>query len=230
MVRLWLQRLGVLVGALVLSGATLGHALTPDASARLAGTPDAFLASCRADLEATRKKVAQRKASKAPRDAFATLQGFDTAILLASDAGAQAGLAEQVHPTKAFRDAAQTCEQESASLLTEITLDPALYAVLASLDGSKLDSAGSYFMRTTLRDYQRAGVDRDEATRAKIKQLQDELVKIGQEFDRNIAEDVRKLSLEPAQLDGLPDDFKRAHKPDASGKITLTTDNTDFVP
>jgi thimet oligopeptidase len=174
--------------------------------------------------------VAQLKASKTPRDAFATLQRFDTAMLLASDAGAQAGLAEQVHPAKAFRDAAQTCEQESASLLTEITLDPALYAVLASLDNSKLDSAGSYFLRTTLRDYHRAGVDRDDATRAKIKQLQDELVKIGQEFDLNIAQDVRKLSLDPSQLEGMPEDFKRANKPDGSGKVTLTTDNTDYIP
>ena len=225
----WKRNLA-LAAAVVLSGAAVGQALTPDASARLAGTPDAFLASCRADLDATRKQVAQLKASKAPRDAFATLQGFDTAILFASDAGAQSSLAEQVHPAKAFRDAAQTCEQESSRLLTDITLDPALYAVLASVDGSKLDSAGSYFLRTTLRDYHRAGVDRDDATRAKIKQFQDELVKIGQEFDQNIAADVRKISLDSAQLDGLPDDFKRAHKPDASGQVTLTTDITDYVP
>ena len=161
---------------------------------------------------------------------MATLQAFDTAILVATDAIARAGLAEQVHPAKAFRDAAQTCEQEGSQSLTDISLDKDMYNVLASLDGSKLDSAGSYFLRTTLRDYHRAGVDRDDATRAKIRQLSDELVKIGQEFDQNIPADVRKLQLDPSQLDGMPEDFKKAHKPDASGKVTLKTDNTDYIP
>jgi len=199
----------------------------PDASSLLAGTPESFLASCHSDLDLTKKQVADIKATKSPRDAMATLQAFDTTILIATDAAARSGLAEQVHPAKPFRDAAQVCEQEASQLLTDISLDKDMYNVLASLDGSKLDSAGSYFLRTSLRDYHRAGVDRDDATRAKIRELQDELVKIGQEFDQNIPADVRTLQLDPAQLDGLPEDFKQAHKPDASGKVTLKTDNTD---
>jgi len=202
----------------------------PGASSYLAGTPESFLASCRGDLEQTKKQIAELKATKAPRDAMATLQAFDTVILIGGDAQARAGLAEQVHPSKPFRDASQVCEQEANRVLTDITLDKEMYNVLASLDGSKLDGPGSYYLRTTLRDYHRAGVDRDDATRAKIRDLQDELVKIGQDFDQNIAGDVRKLQVNAADLDGLPEDFKRAHPADASGKITLTTDNTDYVP
>ena len=207
-----------------------GYARAQNASAILAGTPDAFSAACHADLESTRHQLEQWKATKGPRDPYTTLQAFDTAVLTVSDAQARAGLAEQVHPDKAFRDAAQKCEQEAVSLITNITLDPATYSVLASLKDAQLDTAASYYLRTTLRDYRRAGVDRDEATRAKIRQLQDELIKIGQEFEENIAADVRKITLDPSQLDGLPDDFKRSHPPDASGKVILATDNTDYVP
>ena len=64
----------------------------------------------------------------------------------------------------------------------------------------------------------------------KSETLQDELVKIGQQFDENIAGDVRKLQVNASDLDGLPDDFKRSHPPDASGKVTLSTDNTDYFP
>jgi thimet oligopeptidase len=202
----------------------------PGASSQLAGTPESFLASCRSDLGETKKQIAEIKATKSPRDAMATLQAFDTAILIASDAAGRSGLAEQVHPAKPFREAAQVCEQEASQLLTDISLDKEMYNALASLDGRNLDSAGTYFLRTSLRDYHRSGVDRDDATRAKIRQLQDELVKIGQEFEQNIPEDVRKLQLDPSQLDGLPEDFKQAHKPDASGKVTLKTDNTDYIP
>ena len=204
--------------------------LKPLASSYLAGAADAFLASCRADLEETKKRIAAIKASPSPRDAMATLQAFDTALLVGGDTEARAGLAEQTHPDKAMRDAAQVCEQEGSSVLTDISLDKDKYNALASLDGGKLDASGTYFFRTTLRDYRRAGVDRDDATRAKIKALQDELVKIGQQFDMNIAADVRKIQLNAADLDGLPEDFKRSHQPDASGKVTLSTDNTDYFP
>ncbi len=202
----------------------------PGASSYLAGTAESFLASCRSDLDDTRKRIASLKASQPPRDAFTTLQAFDTALLIASDAENRAGLAEQVHPSKPFRDAAQVCEQEVSRLLTDISLDKEMYNVVASLDGAKLDSAGSYYLRTTLRDYHRAGVDRDDQTRDKIRKLQEELVKIGQQFDENIAADVRKLQVNASDLDGLPDDFKRSHPADASGKVTLSTDNTDYFP
>ena len=212
------------------TAATQAQTPVPGASSQLSGTTESFLASCRSDLGETKKEIAEIKATKSPRDAMATLQAFDTAILIASDAAGRSGLAEQVHPAKPFREAAQVCEQEASQLLTDISLDKEMYNALASLDGSKLDSAGTYFLRTSLRDYHRSGVDRDDATRAKIRQLQDELVKIGQEFEQNIPEDVRKLQLDPSQLDGLPEDFKQAHKPDASGKVTLKTDNTDYIP
>jgi len=202
----------------------------PGASSYLAGTAESFLASCRSDLDDTKKRIAAIKVSPSPRDATTTLQAFDTALVVGGDAGARASLAEQAHPSKPFRDAAQVCEQEVSSVLTDISLDKEMYNVLASLDGSRLNPAGTYFFRTTLRDYHRAGVDRDDPTRAKIRQLQDELVKIGQQFEQNIAGDVRKLQVNVSDLDGLPEDFKRSHPPNASGKVTLTTDNTDYFP
>src|SRR5580704_10065609 len=99
----------------------------PGASSLLVGTPESFLASCHSDLDLTKKQVADIKAAKSPRDAMATLQAFDTTILIANDAGARAGLAEQVHPAKPFRDAAQVCEQEASQLLTDISLDKDMY-------------------------------------------------------------------------------------------------------
>ena len=223
------------LSAFLLAGASLLSTAqepmpAPGASSYLAGTAESFLASCRSDLDDTKKRIAGLKASQPPRDALTTLQAFDTALLIASDAENRAGLAEQTHPSKPFRDGAQVCEQEVSRVLTDISLDKEMYNVLASLDGARLDPAGAYYLRTTLRDYHRAGVDRDDTTRDKIRNLQDELVKIGQQFDENIAADVRKLQVNPSDLDGLPEDFKRSHPADASGKITLSTDNTDYFP
>src|SRR5437868_7613458 len=227
--RKFIGLLFTLMLACIISAAQL-QTPAPNASSYLAGTPEWLLASCRNDLDDAKKRIAAIKASTSPRDAMTTLQSFDTAVLVVSDAEARAGLAEQVHPSKPFRDAAQVCEQEGNSVLTDITLDKDMYNVLASLDGSRLDPAGSYYFKTTLRDYHRAGVDRDDPTRQKIRQLQDEILKSGQQFDQNIAADVRKLQVNASDLDGLPEDYKRSHSPDASGKITLATDNTDYFP
>jgi thimet oligopeptidase len=219
----------LLAGASLLSTAQ-ERMPAPGASSYLAGTAESFLISCRSDLDDTKKRIATIKASQSPRDALTTLQAFDTALLVAVDAENRAGLAEQVHPSKPLRDAAQVCEQEVSRVLTDISLDKEMYNVVASLDGARLDPAGTYYLRTTLRDYHRAGVDRDDPTRDKVRNLQDELVKIGQQFDENIAADVRQLQVNAADLDGLPEDFKRSHAPDPSGKVTLSTDNTDYFP
>jgi thimet oligopeptidase len=118
-------------------GIALAQAQTPapGASSLLAGTPESFLASCRSDLGETKRQIGEIKATKSPRDPMATLQAFDSTIMIASDAAARSGLAEQVHPAKPFRDAAQVCEQETSQLLTDISLDKDMYNVLAALDG-----------------------------------------------------------------------------------------------
>ena len=85
-------------------------------------------------------------------------------------------------------------------------------------------------MHKTLRDLRRAGVDKDDATRARVLKLREELLKIGQEFGKNIKDDVRTMKVPAAELDGMPDDFKQQHLPGADGLVTITTDNTDYIP
>ena len=111
-----------------------------------------------------------------------------------------------------MRSASEKCEQEADALNTDFSLDRGIYDALAGLDRSKLDAETKFYLERTLRDFRRAGVDRDDATRAKIKALREQLVKVGQQFDHNISSDVRKIEVDPAELAGLPDDFRSAHK------------------
>ena len=63
---------------------------------------------------------------------------------------------------------------------TDFSLDRGIYNALAGLDQSKLDAETRVYLERTLRDFRRAGVDRDDPTRAKVKQLREQLVKSGQ--------------------------------------------------
>jgi thimet oligopeptidase len=83
----------------------------------------------------------------------------------------------------------------------------------------------------TLRDFRLAGVDKDDATRTKVKALREEIVQISQEFQRNIRANKRTVSAaNAAELDGLPADYIERHKPGTDGTITLTTEYPDAVP
>ena len=201
----------------------------PESSRLLAGPPQALLAACREAVRRARQGAARLAAMAAPaRDE--ALELFDEAFALLGDAGARAGLARNVHPDPAMRAAAETAEQEVESAHAALSLDPGLYRALSALDAGGADPATRWLLEKSLRDFRRAGVDRDQATRARVQALREELTRIGQDFARHIKDDVRSLQLDPAELEGLPDDWRRARPPGPDGKATVTTDPTDFVP
>jgi len=203
--------------------------MRPDASRALCGSPEDFEQGCRRDMDRARAEAA-RATALARKDGASALRAFDAAFAALGEAASRASLARNVHPDPRLRDAAERSEQEVDALSTELSLDRGLHDALASIDVSGEDAATRYYVEKALRDFRRAGVDRDEPTRARVRALREELVRIGQEFGRNIKDDVRKVELDPAELDGLPEDWRRAHPPGPGGKVTVTTDNVDYVP
>ena len=201
-----------------------------EASRALAGSADEFAEGCRADVRRARSEAEGLASMQPPADALLALRAYDDAFGALADAGARASLARSVHPDPQMRELAERCEQEVEAAATELSLDPRLYAALRAVDAPALDPAARHLCEKALRDFRRAGVDRDEATRQRVKELRGELVRIGQEFGRNIKDDVRRLPIDPAELEGLPQDFVQAHPPGPDGKVVLTTDNTDYVP
>jgi len=209
-------------------------AATSQASAPFwAGTPNAAaFEKIEADRMArTRKAIERLAAVKGPRTIENTLGPYDEAVTLLDAAGSQAGLMEEVHPDSTLRAVAEGQSQKVSALATELSLDRRVYDALKALDVSHADAETRFYVEHELRDFRLAGVDKDDATRAKITALRDTLVKIGQEFDRNIRGDVRTIQVAgAADLDGLPADFITSHKPGADGKITLDINYPDYVP
>lgn len=142
-----------------------------------------------------------------------------------------AGLYANVHPNSEMRAAAEQCEQNFVSLISEISLSRPLYNHIANINLKTLDAQDQRFVRSMLRDYKRSGVDKDDATRVRIKSLNEEINLVGQQFDKNIRDGSRQLILDSAKdLKGLPQDYIDAHKPNEQGKIILTTAYPDYFP
>ena len=168
---------------------------------------------------------------KGARSIANTLRPYDDILLELDAVSSQAQLIQSVHPDEHMRQTAEKISQKASALATDISLNRGVFDALSALDVSHADAETRYYMTRTLRDFRLAGVDKDEATRKRIKELRDELVLIGQEFDRNIRTDLRTVTAANAsELDGLPQDFVSRHKPDAKGAITLTIDYPDSLP
>jgi thimet oligopeptidase len=144
-----------------------------------------------------------------------------------------AHLLSQVHPVEELRTAGLEVVRDLAAFETDLSLDRGCYERLAAIDPVQLEEPATVRLREhALRDYRRSGVDRDDGTRARIKELTEEMVRVGQAFDVNIARDTRSVRFEEgvAALEGLPRDYVAAHPPDAEGGVTVTTDSAEFVP
>ncbi len=158
------------------------------------------------------------------------LDSFDEAMAALGNTANRVDLVATTHPEKEMRDAGDAAKQAIAKEATDISLDRGLYDVLAAIDPGGLDAPTQHFLSRTLLEFRRAGVDRDDATRSRVRELQEELVEIGQDFDRNIRTDTRTAHLAPDALSGLPPDYVRAHPAGEDGKVAITTDYPDFIP
>jgi thimet oligopeptidase len=190
---------------------------------------DAFTAHCKASIE---RAGASRKALQdGIAEPVAVVEAFDAIERALDTTSGLASLLFNVSPSKAVRDAAEACRQDLSKFTTEVSLDRALYDALEKVDRSGFDEATNYYVDKMLRDFRRAGVSRDEATRTRIAEINAELVKLSQSFSKAINGDVRSVSVtDPAELEGMPEDWLAAHKRDDKGVITVTTDYPDFFP
>ncbi len=140
-------------------------------------------------------------------------------------------LIANVSPDKPVREAAEACERKFQALISDINLDRDLYDAIAKVPTQDLDPQTQRFVKKILMEFKRSGVDKDEATRTKLKELQAQMTKIGQAFGREVREGTKSIQLDSAEeLKGLPKDFIEGHAPGKDGKITLTTDYPDFFP
>ncbi|NRD46117.1 M3 family metallopeptidase [Corallococcus exiguus] len=204
--------------------------LVPDAARHVTCPPEEFRRASEEALAKARDGIARLKTLPASTPPKEVLELFDESSAALDDAAARASVVRHTHPEVALREAAEAAEQAIENLANDIRMDRGVYDVLAAVSLANEDAATRKWMEKVLRDFRRAGVDRDEATRARVKALQEELVRIGQEFSRNISQDTRKVSLPPSALDGLPEDYVRAHAPGEDGQVRISTDYPDLVP
>ncbi len=80
------------------------------------------------------------------------------------------------------------------------------------------------------REFRRNGIELPGDKKSALLHLNDDILKLGQDFESNLARAVGRIEVSPRQLDGLPEAYKATHRPRANGKVEITTDYADYFP
>jgi thimet oligopeptidase len=222
--------------------AACGRGEAPDTTAEL---PVRYAAVDLADVTTAEALTSRCESEEALfREHFATLEAYDGSPTvdgyyqsldsLFSSLATVSSVAQSlgaVHPDAELRNAGETCAQELSKVASDMSLSRPLYDAVSRLDMADADDVARHSVEKLLLSFRLSGVDKDDATRARIGELNDKIVAIGQEFDRNIREDVRYLELDAVEdLAGLPEDYVAAHPPNDDGKIKISTQYPDVFP
>nr|WP_218877298.1 M3 family metallopeptidase [Nocardioides marinisabuli] len=164
-----------------------------------------------------------------PGEAGALVLWNDLHVALAN-AFAASSLLSQVHPDPALREAAESAEQDANRFRTALMLDTEVFARLDTVPREGLDAGALRVLDDALRGFRRAGVDRDDETRERLRVLGEREDDLAQAFGRHIRDGARTTRVSATALDGLPADYVEAHPVDADGTVAITTDYPDTHP
>tara|TARA_R110002072_G_scaffold98327_1_gene216288 strand:+ start:533 stop:2635 length:2103 start_codon:yes stop_codon:yes gene_type:complete len=192
---------------------------------------DAFTIRCNTALDLVNRMIADLEGRDSPAGA-ADIAFLDTLVNVGVSVGfGEASVIAEANPDPALREVGDTCQQRTSDVLTRLSLSRPIYDRLASIDAAALNPREAFLLARNLRDYRRAGIDKDEETRDKVRALNAELAEISTAFSKNLREIQGSVQLDSIdELVGLPQDYIDAHQPGEDGKIIITTDYPDTGP
>ena len=135
-----------------------------------------------------------------------------------------------VHPDPLVRAAAEGCIKNYTDFGASLDLSREFFQRVANIDLQGASAAEQLMVKKRLRDFRQAGVDRDQATRDKVRSLIGDITELGTQYNKNIREDKRYVEATLDKLQGLPQDFLDAHPADERGVVRISTDYPDLFP
>lgn len=191
---------------------------------------------CDEHIEAAQVLIERIKAKKGAPSAEltyeTTLGRLDQVALQLAEAGQLPYLLAVAHPDAAVRDAARLCEPKTERLQTALYLDADVASVIRAYAAKHepLTGGRKRLLDEALRDFRRNGLELPPDEQQTLRRLNQEITKLGQDFESRIASSVGKLALRPSQLAGLPAEYIAKHPPNKDGKVEITTDYPDYYP
>ena len=137
---------------------------------------------------------------------------------------------ELLHPNDSIRNAAHDAYITiQAFWVDQVMSNKALYNAFTAYASQQLENEGlsdqqRYFINDTIDSFKREGLSLPDETLAQVNALRKELAALSADFDRNIAQDNRSISVTKEELEGLSNDFIATLKQTDDGLYILGVD------
>lgn len=123
--------------------------------------------------------------------------------------------------------------QELQQFLNQLSLDEKLYRAVKAYsqtpEAQQLTGYREKFLRETVEDFERNGLALPAEEREKLRAIKDKISDLSTQFQQNIATYKDELVVSEAEIEGLPEDYKKAHR-NEDGTYTITMDYPSFRP
>lgn len=197
--------------------------VTPKSATEVTATCNTRLAA----ISALQKAIESMPVDASPADLLAA---YDDLYNLSGTTIIEPMTIKNVNRDAAIRKAAEDCQQRSLELNNKLNMSRPIFQRLQAVDRAGVAPELRYTVARQIDNYRRSGVDRDDATRKRIEELQNAITETSLEFERNINDDLRVVKLKPAELAGLPKDYLDAHKPGADGLVEIKMSDPEISP
>ena len=138
-----------------------------------------------------------------------------------------------VHTSEEIRNEELEASKNIENYITELSLNEDLYNAVVAYAGTaeakSLKGLRKKYLDDLLLDYKRIGFTLSKDEREKVKTVLDVLTDLGLEFDKNIRAAQDTLFLDPIDLAGLPDNYKKERLQN-NGKYAIDMTYPSYVP
>ena len=199
-------------------------------------TPEDVTRACEGAIAACDAGVDAIVATADGERTFAnTLGALEAATDGVGQASGQYAFMAYVASDDALREAGRAAEERIDKYLVDLSFREDLYAAIKAFAdrGESLGPDEQRLLDFELRDYRRNGFELPEAERARVRELSDELVSLGVEFQKNVSEWEDGIVVSRDELEGLPGPFVdslQTEEVDGEMRYRVSLDYPEFFP
>ncbi len=165
-------------------------------------------------------KSAQTALEEMPNTSGATLlQQLDAMYRTYEDTDGPMSLLTAVHPDKAIRDATEACDLRYQAFSASFLQSTKVLALLKQVQPA--DDIDRRFVKDTMDAFEDAGAALPDDKRHRAEELNNQISKLAQEFERRVREDKTQVAFTEAELKGVPPEAWKSARRDEQGRYLL---------
>ena len=133
-----------------------------------------------------------------------------------------------IHPVKAVRDAADACDLAYQGVSSAFLQNPRIHARLKNAPVA--DDIDRRLQREQLDAFEDSGVALKPEAQQRVRQINKDLTRLAQDFDRRIRESRDRVAFSAEELEGVPEEVWKKARRDAAGRYLLGLDYPTAEP